>query len=194
VQDCPTDVLALIRQAQAGDPDAFGLIVRQYQQMVFYLAYRMLHDRVRADDVTQDVFIRVYQSLNRFDPARNFATWLRQITVNRSIDYLRRMKHQPIPLGDIAERERSPERSIGAAESSPAQSPDNRNDLVRLRVAIDSLPLKYRTALVLRDIEGLEMSEIALIIKRSEATVRWRLHQARQILRNKLKPQIAGTD
>ncbi|MFH1228151.1 MAG: sigma-70 family RNA polymerase sigma factor [Planctomycetota bacterium] len=163
----------LIKQAQAGSSRAFEDIVVRYQQMVFWLAYRMLGDRNLADNVTQDTFIRIYKSLKGFDLNRNFSTWLRRITVNRTVDYLRKYKNRPIPLdqiGDIAGLSPEPE----AAEEAK-----------RIRALVDELPERYKTVIMLRDIEGLGTKEVSEIIGKPEATIRWRLHQARVILKNK---------
>lgn len=176
------NIVEIIRQAQAGSEPAFETIVKNYQQMVFWLAYRMLGDQGLADDVTQDTFIRVYKSLDRFDISRNFATWLRQIAVNLSIDYLRRHKNRPVSLsavGDIA---------------ADAVDPDRAEEIKRIRELVNRLPEKYKTVLMLRDIEGLDTKEIAEIVRRPLVTVRWRLFKARQMIRAHLKPQTAGTD
>ncbi|MFA5793450.1 MAG: sigma-70 family RNA polymerase sigma factor [Candidatus Brocadiia bacterium] len=167
------EIKEIVSQAQSGSNRAFEELVKRYQQMVFWLAYRMLGDQGLADSVTQDVFIRVYQSLKRFDINKNFSTWLRQITVNRSVDYLRKYKNRPVSIeqaGDIISR--SPE-------------PGKEEEASRIRAMVDELPKHYKTVIVLRDMEGLETKEVSEIIGKPEATVRWRLHQARIILRSK---------
>lgn len=177
VQEQP-NIVEIIQQAQAGSEPAFEIIVKNYQQMVFWLAYRMLGDRGLADDVTQETFLRVYKSLGRFDTTRSFATWLRQIAVNLSIDYQRRYKNRPVSLS-----------AIGDIMASGADA-EKSEDLKRIRELVDRLPEKYKTVLVLKDIEGLDTKEIAEIVRRPMVTVRWRLFKARQMIRARLKPKI----
>lgn len=169
------DIKELIRQCQQGDKTAFEQLVKSYQSAAVSVAYAFLQDTHLARDIAQEAFIRVYQSINRFDAGKNFYTWLRQIVVNLCIDYHRRRKGKELPL-----------ESSAAGISADALEDASRNEQSsNIRAVLDRLPAKYRIVLVLRDIEGLETQEIAVIIKKKEPTVRWMLHQARQMFRSK---------
>ncbi len=165
-----------IRAAQGGDQDAFAALVAQYQGRAYWVAFGLLNDAEEARDVVQEAFLRVYRSLERFDFAQNFYTWLYRIVVNLSIDRLRRVSRvRSVALDDVAEpaapsqQDASPGRSLEAGETSKD-----------IRAVLDTLPPRYRTVMVLRELNGLSCKEIAGIVNSSHATVRWRLHMARK--------------
>jgi RNA polymerase sigma-70 factor (ECF subfamily) len=140
-------------------------------------AYGFLRDMDLARDVSQEAFVRVYGHLRRFDRSRPFATWLRRITVNLVIDELRRRRRRTeVPLE---------EGIVGADTPDPvtvAQTDESRHAVWDI---LEDMPLKYRLVMVLREIDGLPTDEIARIISRSEITVRWRLHYARKLFRER---------
>ncbi len=165
-----------IRAAQTGDQDAFAALVAQYQGRAYWVAFGLLNDAEESRDVVQEAFLRVYRSLERFDFAQNFYTWLYRIVVNLSIDRLRRVSRvRSVALDDVAEpaapsaQEAAPGRSIEVGETSKD-----------IRAVLDTLPPRYRTVMVLRELNGLSCKEIAGIVNSSHATVRWRLHMARK--------------
>ncbi|MBI4711749.1 MAG: sigma-70 family RNA polymerase sigma factor [Planctomycetes bacterium] len=173
------EIKEIIRQCQQGDESAFEQLVKNYQAAAISVAYAFLQDAELARDIAQEAFIRVYRSINRFDPDKNFYTWLRQIVVNLCIDYRRRRKGKELPL----------ESSAAGIGANALEDVERKEQTQRIRTILDRLPAKYRTVLVLRDIEGLETQEIAGIINKKEPTVRWMLHRARQMFRAKWKPQ-----
>ena len=171
----------LIRAFQNGDQDAFAKLVGRYQERAFWVAYNMLGDTEEAKDAAQESFVRIYRAIDRFDFNMNFYTWLYRIVTNLSIDKLRkRKKHQSVRLNGLEEVIHDP---------SPEQQPSSRmerTELVReVRQLMDKLPEKYKSILVLRDIEGLSCKEISSITGASHATVRWRLHTARKLFKEK---------
>ena len=170
----------LIRACQEGDEDAFAVLVRRYHGRAYWAAYGLLGNEEEARDVTQDAFLRVFRALDRFDFNQNFYTWMYRIVVNLSIDRLRRnAKSKSVAIDEVGEvpsnrgPEDAPERRMEADETSR-----------EVRAVLDRLPEKYRTVMVLRELNGLSCKEIAGIVRSSHATVRWRLHMARKFFKD----------
>lgn len=166
----------LVKLTKKGKESAFKELVERYQGRAYWVAFNMLRNREEAIDISQEAFLRVFRSLDRFDTKRNFYTWLYQIVANLSIDHLRRKGvSKSVSLeavGDLDGGHRQPAADIERAELRE-----------RVRGVIDKLAPKYKAVVTLRDIEGLSCKEIALIVGTSHATVRWRLHRARIIFR-----------
>lgn len=183
------DILAknLIAQVKKGDQQAFAEIVSRYNRQVAALAFKMVGNYDEAADVTQIVFVKMYDNVWRFDPRKKFYSWLYRITVNAAIDYMRKHKrHRHEPLEDFHEKT---DESTTDPESSYRRHQIDRF----VRQATRSLSEKQRSAFVLRDIEGCDIDEVATSMNVSEATVRWYLHRARTKIRKELRrecPQV----
>jgi RNA polymerase sigma-70 factor (ECF subfamily) len=138
-----------------------------------------LNDGELAKDVVQEAFVRVFKNIHRFDPSKNFYTWLYQIVVNLSIDFLRkRASTRAAALDEMGEGIRTARSRKGPVDSGPRE--DTRR---RVREALDVLPTRYKVVLSLRDIEGFSCEEIAEIVHCKNSTVRWRIHQARKLFK-----------
>jgi len=159
----------LIRRCQAGNERAFRELFDKYYRRAFGVARHVVGNHDLALDVTQKAFIEVYKHIREFDVSRSFYTWLYQIVVNRSIDCMRgQARRRSVPFEDHPSRFVSPEAAI---------------EQIDVRECLDKLPELYRTALILRDIEGLSCEEIAQATKCTNGTARWRVHQARKLFR-----------
>ena len=164
----------LVEEARRGQKDSFGELVLRYEKRLVRVISRFVSDEELARDLAQDTFLRVYERLDQFDPGRRFGPWLFRIGVNLTLDYLRKRKRR----GRWALFSETP----GEKTPDPA-SPDPRKkrDLSQeVRAVLDQLPEKYRSVIVLRDLENFPTSEIAAIMNRKEATIRWRLAEARE--------------
>jgi len=163
----------LVELARKGDQEAFGDLVLRYERRLIRVILRFVHDQELARDLTQESFLRAFQRLDQFDPSRRFGPWLFRIGVNLTLDHLRRRKRRGrwALFTDIG-RETQPDPQI----SDPRRSIDLGQEV---RAVLDELPEKYRSVLVLRDLENFSTSEIAAILDRKEATIRWRLAEAR---------------
>ncbi len=174
-QGVKTEEALLIERSREGDQDAFRQLVERYQGAVHNLAYRMLGDPNDAEDAAQEIFMRIYRQLGRYDPSRKFSTWTLAIATNYCIDQLRRRRMQLVPLENIIPWARS--REVGPEGEAITQ--EARDDVQRL---IMRLPEKYRAPLVLRYFEELSCAEIAEVLGMPEGTVKTQIHRARKAL------------
>jgi RNA polymerase sigma-70 factor (ECF subfamily) len=163
----------LVEQTRQGDHAAFGQLVQRYERRLQRVIQRFVADPDTVSDLAQESFLRVYQRLDQFDPARRFGPWLFRIAVNLALDHHRRRKRRRWSLFFFS-------RDDSASYDPPAADPRQEQDLQQeVRQVIDQLPEIYRTVLVLRELENFSSSEIAAILDRQETTIRWRLAEAR---------------
>ncbi len=163
--------LGLLRRAQRGDERAFSTIVRAYERPVYNYVLRLVGDRSLAEDLTQEVFLRVYQGLPRFSSRSRFTTWLFQVTKNRVLDELRAIERRPravVNLDDIAPLE---------VVDQPFERTETIDAVWR---AVEALNVDLKMALLLRDVVGLSYTEIADALEITLATVKWRIYKARE--------------
>jgi len=163
--------LGVLRKAQRGDERAFTLIVRAYEQPVFNYVLRLVGDRSLAEDLTQEIFLRVFQGLPGFSLRSRFTTWLFQVTKNRVLDELRAIERRPravVTLDDIPPLE---------VVDQPFERTETITAVWR---AIEALNVDLKMALLLRDIVGLSYTEIADSLEITLATVKWRIYKARE--------------
>ena len=167
----------LVEQARHGDNDAFGFLVTRYERKLIRVLNRLTHDEELARDLSQETFWKVYTRLDRFDTARRFGPWLFQVGVNLSLDYLRRARPVTCSIDAVGDAQTGP-------RELPRPDPRIADDLAQeVHFVLERLPLDLRTVLVLRDLEGFSSAEVASIVSRREATVRWRLAKARDLFR-----------
>jgi RNA polymerase sigma-70 factor (ECF subfamily) len=164
--------LGVLRKAQRGDERAFSLILRAYETPVFNYVLRLVGgNRSLAEDLTQEVFLRVYQGLPKFSLRSKFTTWLFQVTKNRVLDELRASERRPrsvVAIDDIAPLE---------VLDAPIERLEEIDALWR---AIEDLSTDLKMALLLRDVVGLSYTEIADSLEITLATVKWRIYKARE--------------
>ena len=161
----------MLRKAQRGDERAFNLIVRAYEQPVYNYVLRLVGDRSLAEDLTQEVFLRVYQGLPGFSDRSRFTTWLFQVTKNRVLDELRALERRPravVALDDIPPLE---------VVDQPFERTETIDAVWR---AVEALTVDLKMALLLRDVVGLSYTEIADSLEITLATVKWRIYKARE--------------
>ncbi len=171
----------LVKRARHGDHAAFAVLVRRYERKLIRVLARLVRDPELARDLAQETFWRVYNRLERFDTARRFGPWLFRVAVNLGLDWLRRSRTEPSPPASI-------DRPHGDGQlpfELPDPDPRIQTELAQeVQYILAQLPVSYRTILVLRDLEGFSSSEVAAIVGRREATIRWRLSKAREKFRD----------
>ena len=175
------EVLEIIIKSQNGDQDAFKRLVEKYRPQVVGVAFKMVGDYEDAKDISQLVFVKTYQNLHRFELGKKFSTWLYRITINASIDFLRkyrRYKHESVEdnLHELRENK-------GDAEEV------YRRGLIRAAIekSLERLSFKQKSVFVLRDLEGLDIKSVSQVMTMPQATVRWYLHRARARIRQELQ-------
>lgn len=181
----------LVRRCQAGDIEAFEPLVEKYRQRVWRLAYEILRDREEAWDCAQEAFVRAYQSLPSFRGGSAFYTWLFRITVNLATDRYRSRGARARAFGTEPVPEEEWERTLVDREAAPDREAIRAEQRERIHRALDALPLKSRTIIMLSDVEGLSYREMAEVLDCPIGTVMSRLHNARQRLRALLGPLLA---
>lgn len=172
------EVELLLRRAKAGDLAAFEQIMLLHERQVYQTALRLLQQVEDAQDAAQEVFLRFYRSLHRFDEMRACPPWLYRITVNVCHDINRRKQRTSmLSLDDPATRRAAGEPAVSSPD--PHQQVSAAEEERLIRSALKRLPEKERAALVLRDLEGLSTKEVAKILGSSETTVRSQISTAR---------------
>jgi RNA polymerase sigma-70 factor (ECF subfamily) len=183
------DEPALIREAQYGDLDAFNTLVLAYQDIVYNTALRILGDEDQAADASQEAFISAFRALNSYRGG-SFRAWLLRTVTNACYDELRRKQRRPTtPLEPESEDGDEVETPRWLAD--PNTSPEERLDQTELEHAIqhclENLPTDFRTVVVLADIQGLDYTEVAAVVKKPLGTIKSRLARARLRLRECLQ-------
>jgi RNA polymerase sigma factor (sigma-70 family) len=168
-------------EAAAWTPPSWEEIVREHSARVYRLAYRLTGNTHDAEDLTQEVFVRVFRSLGGYTPG-TFEGWLHRITTNLFLDMARR--RQRIRFEGLGEETES---RLGGAEPTPAQAFDDRHLDGDIQAALKALAPEYRAAVILCDIEGLTYEEIAAALNVKLGTVRSRIHRGRAQLREALE-------
>jgi RNA polymerase sigma-70 factor (ECF subfamily) len=160
---------AVLRRAQRGDSDAFSELVRSYHVPVFNYVLRLTGDRPLAEDVTQEVFLRLLRGLSQFSGRSTFTTWLFQIAKHRAYDELRALERRPAMTHAVD--------ALDTLASIPAENGDT---IERIWDVIGELDPDLRTALLLRDVVGLSYREIGDVLDIPLSTVKWRIYIARE--------------
>lgn len=184
----------LVRRAKNGDKEAFESLVRRHQSRVFAVAGGILRKREDVEDIAQQVFLKAYFSLKRFDQRAAFSTWVYKITVNECWDLLRKRKVRPLVLEvDLSEEQA---RQYQAAEEVADGRPDASERLAareRVEQLLECLEERDRSMLVLKEVQGFSVEEIAEVLELNANTVKVRLFRARQRIaesvRRRLKPR-----
>lgn len=174
VADQPTDERALVSAAQRGEREAFSALVHHHQRRAYAVARAIVVNHEDAEDAVQDAFLHAYRALDRFLPDQAFGAWLHRIVANAALDITRRRKVRD--ADELSESVASPFRD-------PAEVGEVRQ---RLQEALDTLPARQRSVIVLHDVEGFKHAEIGVVLGIPEGTARSDLHYARSHLRRVL--------
>ncbi len=186
VDDTVVDEAVLVEQAKKGDRKAFRVLVERHQQSVALTAVSMLGRTSDVDDVVQEAFVRSYQTLDRFRGDASFATYVKKITINKSLDVLRRRKRF---MGRFLSRD--DEAQLLAEPATDARDAAELNERAQMvHAAINTLPPKHRAVVVLRMIEGYSTEETAQMLDLAYGTVLSRLSRAQKKLKDVLAPLI----
>ena len=184
------DIEALIQRWLGGDQAAWDQIVRTYWRKVFNVAYKFVGKHDEAEDLAQDIFLKIFKSLDTFDRRANFQTWLISISRNLCIDHYRSVRKERETIDrDIDANELSPV----SHEESPAAALEQRDRVALLRQALAELPDTLRTAVLMRDIQEWSYQEIADKLRLPEGTVKSRINRGRTELARQIR-KLRGDD
>ncbi|REK59985.1 MAG: RNA polymerase sigma factor SigW [Thermobacillus sp.] len=181
----------LARKALKGDQQAFAEIVGLYQDKLYHMAFRMLGSRQEAEDVVQEAFLRVYRNLDRYDAGMKFSTWIYRIATNLCIDRLRKRKATYSLDAESTEHEGLDGYAVIPSDDRTPESEMLLSETQRIvRQAIDTLPAKYKSVMVLRYLHDLPLQEIGEVLDMPVTTVKTRVHRGREYLRKKLERKL----
>jgi RNA polymerase sigma-70 factor, ECF subfamily len=170
----------LVEHARHGDHQAFAVLVGRYERKLLRVLTRLVREPEQARDLAQETFWRVYARLDRFDTSRRFGPWLFRVGVNLGLDWLRSSKTGQPLASSIDQTNGDGKSTFELSDPDPRIQAELAQEV---QFVLASMPVTYRTILVLRDLEGFSSSEVAAIVGRREATVRWRLSKARERFR-----------
>lgn len=182
----------LVRRVQEGEVAAFDQLVTKYRERVYAVVYNMTSNREDASDLTQDAFIKAFQSINRFQGQSSFFTWLYRIAVNSTLTHLRKAKLRTFfSFEKINEDDKTTELLAQLTDKKGADRDLYVRELQeKLNEAMQKLSIKHRTVVTLFEIDGLSHEEIAEVVGCSVGTVRSRLHYAKQLLQAELQSYL----
>jgi len=185
----------LVLRAQRGDKRAYELLVLKYQRKLGRLLSRFVRDAAEVEDVTQEAFIKAYRALPSFRGDSAFYTWLYRIAINTAKNYLVALgRRAPTSTGfDNEEAENFEDAEQLRDSSTPESELQGKQIAATVNKAMDALPDDLRTAITLREIEGLSYEEIASVMNCPIGTVRSRIFRAREAIATELRP-LLGTD
>jgi RNA polymerase sigma-70 factor, ECF subfamily len=180
------DDRAVVAAAQRGDRAAFEVLVRRHQRRALAVTLGILRNKEDARDACQDAFLRAFRAIRNFDGEAQFSTWLHRIVVNVCIDRMRRASPGIVQLDDVE--------GVLAGDDDPLRAVEGAELGVRIGAALSLLGAKHRTALVLREVQGLSYRQIASAMKCSIGTVMSRLFHARKKMQALLAADEARDD
>ncbi len=170
--------IELINQCLDGKQEAFEEIVNRYKKLIYSVVYNMISDKQEVSDISQEVFIRIYRSLDRYNPQFKFSTWAVRITTNYCLDILRKKKVDSVPMDDIV--------GISSGSDTPEVRYINKERSEKIRKAVAELPEKYRVPIILFHQNGLSYEEMTKVLDEPMSIIKNRLYRARLLLRDKL--------
>ncbi|WP_298288532.1 RNA polymerase sigma factor RpoE [Thiomonas sp.] len=190
--DAQSDAI-LVQQVQAGHQKSFDLLVAKYQRRIYRLVLRFIRDPAQAEDVAQETFLRAYRAIGQFRGDSQFYTWLYRIAVNTAKKAITdEMRDPTVPEGDAAGQDEetfSPTERLSNNET-PESVLVSKEIVQTVNAAMESLPDDLRTAITLREIEGLSYEDIAEVMQCPIGTVRSRIFRAREAIAARLRPVI----
>jgi RNA polymerase sigma-70 factor, ECF subfamily len=174
----------LVRRCLGGDPAAWDVLVRTYWKRVFNIAYKFVAQYDVAEDLTQEIFVKLFRALPTYDRRAQFDTWLTRVSRNLCIDYYRRRRREEEKVADDVDPDAIP---INGLVSRPDATLEQRADVAMVRQALAKLPPTYREAVALRDIHELSYEDIAQRLQLPEGTVKSRINRGRKELARQLR-------
>ena len=190
MQEIISDI-ELIKRALNGDQKGYAAILKKYRAPLYNLLYRMVRNKMETEDLVQEAFIKAFSSLASFNDDYAFSTWLYKIAINNCIDHFRKKKLKTFPIDKpIESKDGSIKREFPDASYRPDKFILSKEKGMLIEDAIQSLPEKYRTAIVLRHSQDKSYEEISEIMEIPLGTVKARIFRAREMLKKQLKHKL----
>jgi RNA polymerase sigma-70 factor (ECF subfamily) len=192
--DAAADVDAMLR-VKAGDESAFGYLVQKYRRPMVGFMYRFCHNPSAAEELAQEVFLRVYRSRTGYEPSAKFTTWLYRIATNLAVNYARDTRHER-PENTV--RLDEPDQETGTTPDLPAETLSAEEQIVKrerlaaIRSKVNALPERQRIAVIMHKYQEMDYREIAGVLKLSESATKSLLFRAYETLREQLKEFVKG--
>jgi len=169
----------LVLRCIEGDSSAFEKIVTKYKKLVYSVVYKMISDRDEVNDVSQEVFIRLYKSLEKYNPEYKMSTWIVKITSNLCLDTLRKKKQDTVPLDDAI--------GVSSSVDTPEETFIKGQRTLLIKNAINELPEKYKILIILFHNNGMSYEEMTKVLNEPMSIIKNRLYRARLMLKEKLE-------
>jgi RNA polymerase sigma-70 factor (ECF subfamily) len=168
----------LIKKCIEGDTQAFSEMVRRYKKLIYNIIYNIIYNKDEVNDIAQEVFIKIYKSLDKYNPQYKFSTWCAKIATNHCYDVLKKKRIECVPIENAY--------GLYSQEDTPENSYIKREQRDRINHEIMKLPEKYRILLILYHKNGLSYEEISQVLDEPMSIIKNRIYRARQMLKNKL--------
>ena len=185
----------LVDQILAGDSNAFEQLISRYQKLVFNIVYHYMGRRGEVEDLAQEVFLKVFKSLDRYDQSRPMKAWIAKITTNRCLDEMRKARYSRVQLfSDLTdgEEDRIQHYYDQSARGASLTEAEAEECFALLHTLMNQLNEKDKVAFVLREVEGLEYSEVAQTLQTSQLGARIRVSRTRRRLQHSLAKLLEG--
>ncbi len=190
------DDYKIVQQVLKGRKEAFAELVERYKKQVFNVAWRMTNDADVAMDISQEAFVKIYRSLDQYNPQYKFSSWLLKSVNNLCVDYFRTRGDTSASLDAIMDGGAEALLSEDASMESSVEELEKTEERLELRSilkeAIDLLPLDYKSVVVLRHLQNLSYKEISTILNLPMGTIKARIFRARRILKTHLEKRVTG--
>jgi RNA polymerase sigma factor (sigma-70 family) len=185
------DVKLQIEKILTGDKVAFQALVEEHQRLVSHIVFRMVSNREDREDICQEVFLKIYQNLNRFRSESKLSTWIAKIAYNTCINYLEKRK---LPLWDDLSFEEQSLKSLSESKDHPDEFMEGREISFCLQGEMNKMPVHFRTILTLYHLDGMSYNQIGEILSLPAGTVKSYLFRARRLLKGRLLAKYQPED
>jgi len=175
----------LVKKAKGGDIEAFSELTRRYQEKIYQTIVALTQNHVDTDDLVQETFMKAFHHLKRFREKSSFYTWIYRIAINLTLNFLKKRKREGIQ--EDFDEAHPPKEIVENSVSSPEKDSLEKELSLKLKEAINSLPILYKTSFILVELQGMSHRKAAKVLRCSENTISWRMHKARKMLQNKLE-------
>lgn len=171
--------IEVVKLCLDGDTEAFSIIVERYKKLIYSVVYNIINDHQEVGDITQEVFLRIYKALDRYNPEYKFSTWSVKIATNLCLDISRKKKIDSVPIEEIS--------SVPAGTETPESRYIRKERSKSINDAVSALPDKYRIPITLFHQNGLSYEEITNVLNEPMTIVKNRIYRGRIMLREKLQ-------